>query len=151
MSSRLLTMKFMQRAAASGPQSAPVTPESRPSKRPRLSEPVNRIADQERIQEALAAEELKRQLALDRQAADAGDTKWELDLLQTPGTNSLNVISAGYTVIDSPRTRNTAPEDDEEEVVPEIEAGTIGRRSFGRFNKVIEVRYGQNSWVPWCD
>lgn len=155
MSSRLLTMKFMQRAAATGPKSAPSTPESRPSKRPRLSEPVKRApndnTDLQRVQGALAAEELKRQQALGRQAADAGDSRWELDLPSLPTVQALNVVRAGYTVIDSPsatasrvangtvaETFSNHEEGEEEDDALSIQ--TSGRRSFGRFNKILEVR-----------
>lgn len=152
MSSRLLTMKFMQRAAATGPKSAPSTPESRPSKRPRLSEPGVRAsssnADLKKVQEALAAEELKRQQALDRQAADAGDSRWELGPSSQPVVRGLNVVRAGYTVIDSPSAAgsgvangaNAGSFTDQEEGDEGTSLQTRGRRSFGRFNKTLEVR-----------
>src|SRR4051794_26875518 len=87
MSSRLLTMKFMQRAAASGSPttSTPPTPdEPSPKRRKKDSDSPSRpkkinideLADQRAVQAALEAEEAKRQAALERQAADAGDTKW---------------------------------------------------------------------------
>lgn len=143
MSSRLLTMKFMQRSAASSAsQSAPSTPESRPAKRPRLSEPSNRLSsgpsDQQKIQDALAEEDRKRQQVLDRQAADAGDTKWRLSSSSAVKTKVLNVISAGYSQIDMSRNADNRQEEvDSEDESPARTSS--GRKSFGRFNKTLEV------------
>ncbi|EAW14908.1 uncharacterized protein ACLA_003200 [Aspergillus clavatus NRRL 1] len=92
MSSRLLTMKFMQRAAAtaatkeaSQPSSAAGSPKPI-SKRQRLSTDglspspgATPSSDLEAISAALAAEEEKRREALARQAADAGESEWVLD------------------------------------------------------------------------
>ncbi|OJJ75734.1 hypothetical protein ASPBRDRAFT_191940 [Aspergillus brasiliensis CBS 101740] len=91
MSSRLLTMKFMQRAAAtnaaretSQPASTDDSKVSTPPKRQRLStgpeSPVSTPkSDLEAITAALAEEEEKRKEALARQAQDSGDTEWVLD------------------------------------------------------------------------
>ncbi|KAL1997261.1 hypothetical protein VTN49DRAFT_7408 [Thermomyces lanuginosus] len=89
MSSRLLTMKFMQRAAAAQAQQPststsvadPVTPSP---KRPRLSpsnSPSESIAsaDLQAINAAIAAEEEKRAAAVARAAAEAGETQWVID------------------------------------------------------------------------
>ncbi|KAL4923367.1 uncharacterized protein BDV17DRAFT_245293 [Aspergillus undulatus] len=89
MSSRLLTMKFMQRAAASAaskenaqPTSASESKESTPKKR-RVSgvddSPTTPSSDLEAISAALAQEEEKRRYAISRQAAEAGETEWVLD------------------------------------------------------------------------
>ncbi|OOF89928.1 hypothetical protein ASPCADRAFT_212379 [Aspergillus carbonarius ITEM 5010] len=90
MSSRLLTMKFMQRAAAtnaareaSQPTSTDESKLSTPPKRQRLStgpadSPTPR-SDLDAISAALAEEEEKRKEALARQAQDSGDTEWVLD------------------------------------------------------------------------
>lgn len=150
MSSRLLTMKFMQRASASASQSAPSTPDQRPSKRPRLSEPFlyaqpsqsaqsSVSADQQRVQEALAEEDRKRQVALDRQAADAGDTKWSLEGATESPLRGLRVVSAGYTAIDTGRSARDAIYVGEEEEETEARPRLSGRKSFGKFNKVLEV------------
>ncbi|OJK04871.1 hypothetical protein ASPACDRAFT_38429 [Aspergillus aculeatus ATCC 16872] len=86
MSSRLLTMKFMQRAAAekSTPQSSGETSTTPISKRQRLStgsvqSPSTPQSDMDAVAAALAAEEEKRKEALARQAAESGDTEWVLD------------------------------------------------------------------------
>ncbi|GLB04002.1 hypothetical protein AtubIFM57258_009718 [Aspergillus tubingensis] len=92
MSSRLLTMKFMQRAAAtnaaretSQPASTDESKASTPPKRQRLStgpaeSPIGTPkSDLEAISAALAEEEEKRKEALARQAQDSGDTEWVLD------------------------------------------------------------------------
>ncbi|PYI01141.1 hypothetical protein BO78DRAFT_25364 [Aspergillus sclerotiicarbonarius CBS 121057] len=90
MSSRLLTMKFMQRAAATNAAreaSQPTTDDSKvstPPKRQRLStgpidSPGTPQSDLDAISAALAEEEEKRREALARQAQDSGDTEWVLD------------------------------------------------------------------------
>ncbi|KAI9868881.1 MAG: hypothetical protein M1830_005498, partial [Pleopsidium flavum] len=106
MSSRLLTMKFMQRAAASSP-SSPQTPEQSSPKRQKLfndSSPATPSADLQAIQAALAVEEAKRSEALERQAAEAGESKWVLsfqpenaslvDGASENGLGSLRIINA---------------------------------------------------------
>ncbi|KAJ9130335.1 hypothetical protein NKR23_g12252 [Pleurostoma richardsiae] len=118
-SARLLTMKFMQRAVASTP-SSPSTPQSEdvPSaKRRKVSGPPLKgagdspsqspIFNQRVVQAALEEEERKRQAALDRQAAESGDTHWVLDI-RKPVSNSdlavktpLNVVQVGFAQIDS--------------------------------------------------
>ncbi|KAE8383760.1 hypothetical protein BDV26DRAFT_523 [Aspergillus bertholletiae] len=92
MSSRLLTMKFMQRAAAtavakesSQPPSAEGSNTPTP-KRQRFapgeqsqSPPATPSKDLEAISAALAAEEEKRREAIARQAAESGETEWVID------------------------------------------------------------------------
>ncbi|OKL64540.1 hypothetical protein UA08_00481 [Talaromyces atroroseus] len=84
MSSRLLTMKFMQRAAAS----AADEPETPSPKRQRLSSSSRAEStpnsDLEAVNAALAAEEQKRAEAVARQAAEAGETNWVLDFSANP-------------------------------------------------------------------
>ncbi|KAL2828059.1 hypothetical protein BDW59DRAFT_54045 [Aspergillus cavernicola] len=90
MSSRLLTMKFMQRAAASAatnkesqPESPSESTNSTPKKRRVSSGPESPTAtpssDLEAISAALAEEESRRRDAISRQAAEAGETEWILD------------------------------------------------------------------------
>ncbi|KAI1143830.1 hypothetical protein F5Y05DRAFT_362760 [Hypoxylon sp. FL0543] len=116
MSSRLLTMKFMQRAVAS-PSSSPTTPNSdeQASKRRKVSHDPAKSElrdslpqiDQTAMQAAIAEEERKRQEALIQHAAELGDARWVLDIpekatgsgreVQTP----LNVVQVGFAQIDS--------------------------------------------------
>ncbi|KAL3463661.1 hypothetical protein BJX64DRAFT_115250 [Aspergillus heterothallicus] len=91
MSSRLLTMKFMQRAAASSaakessqPESASNSQASTPKKRrvspsPAGSPSATRPSDMEAISAAIAEEEEKRREAIARQAAEAGESEWFID------------------------------------------------------------------------
>ena len=155
MSSRLLTMKFMQRASASVSQSAPSTPDTRPHKRPRLSEPSfvshpspsaqsSASSDQQRAQEVFAEEDRKRQAVLDRQADEAGDTKWALEGAKASPLRGLRVVSAGYTAIDSGRSARVEEEVDADVVeLEEVRPRLSGRKSFGKFNRALEVR------MPW--
>ncbi|GAB7356833.1 hypothetical protein MBLNU459_g7709t1 [Dothideomycetes sp. NU459] len=153
MSSRLLTMKFMQRAAASSPTASSPAPSSHdspsqpPTKRQRLSTSAGSVtaaaaaAEEEEaraVRDALAAEDHKRAQAIDRAAADAGESKWVLSFhrdqpaaVQTP----LRIVSAGYSTIDSAAGTHPTPDHvDEERLRPSL----AGRRSFGKFNRAIE-------------
>ncbi|CAJ2509956.1 Uu.00g058560.m01.CDS01 [Anthostomella pinea] len=114
MSSRLLTMKFMQRAAAS-PSSNPTTPTSdeQSSKRRKVShnstvqQDVESLVNQKAIQAAIAEDERKREEALLKHATESGDGRWVLNVpenatgsrptIQAP----LNVVQVGYAQIDS--------------------------------------------------
>lgn len=148
MSSRLLTMKFMQRAAASSPvSSAPSTPDQPSAKRRRTSEDfspsaadISALADQKAVAAALAEEERIREAAIERQAAQAGDTRWVLSFEDTKQQsavpkNTLRVVKTGYAGIDNTKPIVTASIHTEP-----IAAGAGGRRSFGKFNRTIEVR-----------
>ncbi|KAK5683286.1 hypothetical protein LTS10_004817 [Elasticomyces elasticus] len=144
MSSRLLTMKFMQRAAAT--PSSPSSPAEPPSKKQRLSNgsrnsgsPSTPRTDAHAVQEALAAEERLRSEALDREAADRGETKWYLSVQQpdTPAQESpLRIVSAGYSMLDAAATAKEQHSEDGE--VEQTRPSIAGRRSFGRFNKTVE-------------
>jgi hypothetical protein len=145
-------MKFMQRAAASSPvASPPPTPdEPSPKRRKKDSDSpsrsrinVDELADQRAVQAALAAEEAKRQAALERQAVEAGDTRWVLSFEDQKGSVTspmlaIRVIQAGYANLDAPPTSNIRSF--EEDSTWEEKPAVIGRRSFGKFNKVLEVR-----------
>ncbi|KAI9687441.1 MAG: hypothetical protein M1820_010432 [Bogoriella megaspora] len=112
MSSRLLTMKFMQRAASS-----PNPSSERPPKKPRLSngstgspqlaKPASRnITSQwNAAQRAIQEEERKKQQALDRAARDAGEERWVLSFTEEPkSTNNgtgLRIVKAGFAEIDA--------------------------------------------------
>ncbi|RAL11164.1 uncharacterized protein BO97DRAFT_425791 [Aspergillus homomorphus CBS 101889] len=108
MSSRLLTMKFMQRAAAEKPtpQSSGETSTTPVSKRQRLStgsvqSPSTPQSDMDAVAAALAAEEEKRKEALARQAAESGDTEWVLDYgYETPATQPFVVADSSLDADD---------------------------------------------------
>ncbi|KAL4995422.1 hypothetical protein BDV10DRAFT_132717 [Aspergillus recurvatus] len=108
MSSRLLTMKFMQRAAASAASkdaaqsvSGSESTDSTPKKR-RVSaaggSPAAPSSDMEAISAALAEEEERRREAISRQAAEAGETEWVLDF---GGTDTVNQYSQPLVLADS--------------------------------------------------
>lgn len=117
MSSRLLTMKFMQRAAAASPSSpsspTPSTPlpNDQSNKRRKVAhdaapqQNVEALVNQAAIQAAIAEEEKKVEHALLKRAEELGDARWVLDIsgqakdrtAQTP----LNVIQVGFAQIDS--------------------------------------------------
>lgn len=84
------------------------------------------------VQAALAAEEAKRQEALERQAAEAGETKWVLNL---PGSEvaplGFTVVNAGYSVLDAAGSDLHEEENEDEEGRPSMP----GRKSYGNFGK----------------
>ncbi|KAK5133897.1 hypothetical protein LTR08_007126 [Meristemomyces frigidus] len=143
MSSRLLTMKFMQRAAAS--PSSPSTPAEPLSKKQRLSSgsynsasPSTPKSDAQAVEEALAAEEEKRTRALEREAAGRGESKWYLSIKEQPleAHSPLQFVSAGYSMLDAASSvKERSPEEDGTEAARPTVAG---RRSFGKFNRVVE-------------
>lgn len=135
----------MQRSAPSSPATTS-TPDKPSAKRKKLDD-----GSAQRLEEAskasyealLAAEDSKRQQMLDRQAEAAGDTKWVLD---SPLTSSavtskplFQVVNAGFGAIDilgsSQKSAGLS-----EDAVGEAGRGAGGRKSFGKFNKHIEVR-----------
>ncbi|GFF35244.1 hypothetical protein IFM46972_04495 [Aspergillus udagawae] len=148
MSSRLLTMKFMQRAAATAaskevPQtsSAEQSTTSTP-KRPRLSsEGVSQSpgatpsSDLEAISAALAAEEEKRREAIARQAADAGETEWVLDYSGAEDTG--NEYAAQPLVI----AADSLDADDDD-----LAYG--GRQAYGNFKRKNKVEHSDASADP---
>ncbi|KAF1942304.1 hypothetical protein EJ02DRAFT_345697 [Clathrospora elynae] len=115
MSSRLMTMKFMQRGAAKSAASSPTTSKGPPSKKLRLASGASApgtpgTPDHEILQSALVAEEKKRQEALDKAAQHTGETKWVLsyqDPLDGKRQDSMQVRQVGFAEIDA--------EDDSEE------------------------------------
>lgn len=141
----------MQRAAAStspstpGPQAQQPREDSSletpPSKRRRTESHTTTSvpaapSDLQRIQVALDEEEAKRQTALDRLAEEAGETKWVLSTVNgiTRGGDEgadgrsgggLRITNAAFSEIDSEAWKPTE----------------IGRKSFGKFNREVEVSY----------
>lgn len=147
LSSRLLTMKFMQRAAASSPNPSSPSPDEPSPKRQKKSADspsrpkADRLADQRNLQAILAAEEAKRQVALDKQAAEAGDTRWVLsyedqEKSAQASNGGLRIIQTGYANLDIPSPQQIKPMDDDDF---EDRPAMVGRRSFAKFNKALEV------------
>lgn len=133
----------MQRSAHKATASSPSTPNGPPSKKARLSNGQSApgtpgTPDHEILQSALAAEEKKRQEALEKAAQHAGETKWVLsftDPLAGKRQESLQVKHAGFAEIDA-----VDESDEEEEEVRPI------RKQFGGGVKRKEVRFGMQIW-----
>lgn len=124
----------MQRAAASSslsmPQSQPHTPDTPRSKRQKVSDAPSSIAmppsDLQLMQATLTEEEEKRKKVDERLAEEAGETKWVLSTVNAEEGNDvggLRVANSGYSDIDQEAWRPTM----------------VGRRSFGKFNRELEV------------
>ena len=128
----------MQRAAASSP-TTPDTPSLPSAKRQKLSDtssPATPTSELQIMRAATAAEEARRAEALERQAADAGETKWVLSFRdEAVGTENgvLQVLKTGYADLD---TGGNGQNQEEEPWGPKV----VGRRSFGKFNRALEVR-----------
>lgn len=91
--------------------------------------------------EVVTPEDKKRAEVLERQAAERGESKWYLSFkepqTQTSATGSpLHVVSAGYSMLDAAGTSN---ERSMEEGLGSARPSIAGRRSFGKFNKMVEV------------
>jgi len=133
----------MQRAAAS---STPSTPEGPPSKRSRLSygsnaSPTTPSSDLRAVQAALAEEELKRNIAVERQAAEAGETRWMLSVREPERTApKFRVVQASFADIDSISPREDLEEgeyDDESQTEKKV----AGRMSFGKVSHLIRLEH----------
>jgi len=151
----------MQRAAASSPTSSntadsPDTPPS--SKRQRLSNgshnstpsstPTPR-SDAQAIEEALAAEEQKRNEALEREGARRGETKWYLSIKEPESPvvkpTALRIVSAGFGALDGGVPSQPDVASDEDDATGMRRPQMSGRRSFGKFNRKLEVGHDVQS------
>ncbi|KAH8889370.1 hypothetical protein GQ53DRAFT_748459 [Thozetella sp. PMI_491] len=112
MSARLMTMKFMQRAAASE-SSSPATPpvDKHSDKRrkvsysPATASPSTPLFDMKAAKAAMQEEEKKREEAVAKLAQQLGDSHWVLEG-PMPGSRRapsapLNVVQVGFAQIDS--------------------------------------------------
>ena len=133
----------MQRAAASSPQSDVSPPEQSASKRRKVSENGHSTppsTNRQAVQAALAEEEAKREEALERQGNMAGETKWVLSFKEGDQAGQkrqpLRVVKASYAMIDSPQETSNIPKENDE---PWRQENVVGRRSFGKFNRELEV------------
>lgn len=137
----------MQRAAASAPSTTTIVPaassngplskhQKTASTSSSLSMPLSEL---DAIRDALEAEEVKRAEAAERQGAGAGETKWVLSWVDgkegedrpVQEVAGLRVLRAGYSDIDDENVYA------QEHWVPSV----LGRRSFGRFNRELEVSF----------
>jgi hypothetical protein len=122
-----MTMKFMQRGAAqaAAETSSPSTPktedEGSASKRRKMSHKsvpptpttVTPIYGQKAIQAAIDEEEKKRLAAIEKRAAELGDSHWVLDTASVPLPKNgsrlpLNVVQVGFAQIDYAGTLDEA-------------------------------------------
>ncbi|KAK3368107.1 hypothetical protein B0H63DRAFT_487699 [Podospora didyma] len=146
MSSRLMTMKFMQRgAAAAATASSPATPntddEAGATKRRKTTytsapnTPVVPLYDTKAVQAALEEEDKKRKAAIEKRAAELGDSHWVLTGVGTVPKSGprqlLNVVQVGFAQIDYP----TTPGDSAEEEASSHEAVNGGWSAGGRFRR----------------
>jgi len=146
MSSRLLTMKFMQRAAASavaktpntasqGAQSPSVEESDAPSpKRQRLSTKDSSLSpaapptsDLQAISAAIASEEQKRTEAISRQAAEAGETEWVLEFSGAGEKNTASTYGGRWGQFHIVPADSLDAEDEDYLY--------CGRRSYGNFKR----------------
>ena len=134
-------MKFMQRAAAS-PSTEPTTeepsPKRRRTERAQASKfDVSSLADSRAVQVAFAEEKAKKQAALDKQAAEAGDSRWVLNFetgRDISAQSTFRIVQTGFASLDTslPQKSHIGDNATGDDTV-------VGRRSFGHFNRIIEV------------
>lgn len=152
----------MQRASASTP-SSPTSDEPSPKRQKKnVDSPLrtsagvdvnadgNTPADKRTLQAALDAEEAKRQLMLDKIADEAGDTRWVLSFEDQEKSaqafnGGLRIIQTGYTNLDAPMPQQIKLMD---EADFEDRYAMVGRRSFAKFNKVLEVSTLLYTFIP---
>lgn len=125
----------MQRAAASTSstsRSHSGSSDAPPSKRQKVasvqSSTATSLSDLSLVQVALAEEEERRGKAVGRLAEEAGETDWVLSTVNGDGGNGvegIRVTKAGYSDIDQGAWR----------------PAMVGRRSFGKFNRELEVSF----------
>ncbi|KAL1959904.1 hypothetical protein VTO42DRAFT_572 [Malbranchea cinnamomea] len=149
MSSRLLTMKFMQRAAAAGLHSSPSpatpnrgddsTDDSVPPAKRRRSDQTGPASltsgaassDLQAISAAIKAEEEKRAAAIAKQAAEAGETNWVLEYpshLAATVAGTKQQQTQAYKVV--PMGSYDASDD-----FGQLEEECDGRRGYGGFKR----------------
>lgn len=134
----------MQRAGGA-PSSSPSTPSEPPIKRQRLSNGSVKSTHSstphhgaQQMPNALAGEEQKRTQVVNHEPADRGESRWYLSFKepQAPSVDSpLRIVSAGYSMLDAAKDRSS-----EEEEESQASRQVKGRRSFGKFNRTLEVR-----------
>ncbi|OIW34044.1 hypothetical protein CONLIGDRAFT_206874 [Coniochaeta ligniaria NRRL 30616] len=138
MSSRLMTMKFMQRgeaSAKSSPSTTPKTDNEGSAKRRKTAHKetpeAKPLYDEKAVQAALEEEESKRQAAIARRAKELGDEQWVLNGAAISAPNPkhpvyLNIVQVGFAQIDS-----GFPSDDDDDTPGATNiTGLAGRRQF---------------------
>ena len=127
----------MQRAAASSPVSQVLESGAPPAKRQRVSE--GNYQDAPPSAPTKSTEEIKIYDAIERQAIEAGDTKWVLSTVngqpasaRDSGKDGLRIIMTGYSDIDQAQGYMSHGQ-------ARSNARSEGRRSFGGFNRRIQV------------
>ncbi|KAH0564957.1 hypothetical protein GP486_001651 [Trichoglossum hirsutum] len=125
-------MKFMQRAAAAG---SLVTPDEPSPKRQRLSSPASPATPSSDLQAVLTPQEV-----LDRQAAEAGETRWVLSLLEdesvTSGHKGLRVAGTTFAGLDDPKAGGL--ENEEQDGQAWRSNSIVGRKNFGNFKRTLK-------------
>ena len=134
----------MQRAAASANDSTPSTSEGPPLKRKRLSEgtpsPATPSSDLQKVKAAQAEEELRRSAVIERLAAEAGETRWVLNVKEPERTeNGLVIIETGFADIDAvPKTAPSKAANGIDQSEESLSVQTVaGRMVFGKVSPSI--------------
>ena len=130
--------------AAASEEPSPKRQKKNSDSQSRPSFNIDELANKRAVDKAIAEEEAKRQAALEKQGAEAGDTRWVLSFEDQKAAAAsqplaLRVVSAGYASIDVTVSRAFESMDGED--FSEEKPIMVGRRSFGRFNKKLEVSF----------
>ncbi|KAI9781098.1 MAG: hypothetical protein M1816_002569 [Peltula sp. TS41687] len=141
-SSRLLNMKFMQRAAAVANDTAGSSIYLPSPKRRKVGATAQSgSATDQLLKAAVASEELKRTEAIERQAERAGETRWFLSFqdesqgaMETGSSHSsrcFQVIQTGFASIDEISSGSGQKDG---KLVQSKQARGVGRMNFGNFS-----------------
>jgi hypothetical protein len=132
----------MQRAAASSPGApkSPASPSSEPSsKRQRLSNGTSKdrrsTSDMEAVRVAMAEEDSRKVLALERHAAEVGEERWVLDVAKSTPFNG--GLAAMQIEVVGMSNENESSESDDEDGEDEV----VGKKKYGP--KVSDSRQGE--------
>jgi hypothetical protein len=90
------------------------------------------------MEQAAAAQELKRAAAIEQEGASKGETKWYLSFKapQTPVAESpLRIVSAGFSALDSVDRKVAQEKASDSEDDESAQRNMPGRKSFGKFGR----------------
>lgn len=143
MTSKLMGMKFMQRAAANASSSpAGPTSQSTPKKRQKLANGVTSTHRSSSPQYAPVEDNVEGQklaVILNKQAEASGDTHWGVGTdapVQASPSSGLRVVTMGYDVIDTPERNKgvmARVENSDAQALPCLtRTKSGGRMSFGK-------------------
>jgi hypothetical protein len=101
------------------------------------------MSDQQRVQAAKNEDELQRSAVIERLAAEAGETRWVLDVNEVAVNSApLNIIQAGFADLDSAGDGEDDDDYDEEEAENKLAVRMVeGRMVFGQVSTISAYNF----------